>query len=107
MERYWRLTGFPLSIEEMKLNLATEGSVMNCLSQNPIDFVQAAGIWQFQGKTFRIVSVPILLQDIVVGTLSTGFEISPAFVQSIKANTNSDVVFVANGPNYRLNLDAP
>jgi hypothetical protein len=70
---------------------------MNCLSQNPIDFVQSAGIWQFQDKTFRIVSVPILLQDIVVGTLSTGFEINPAFVQSIKANTNSDVVFVANG----------
>ena len=101
------INGIPTQYEEMKLNLAAEGSVMNCLSQNPIDFVQAAGIWQFQGKTFRIVSVPILLQDIVVGTLSTGFEISPAFVQSIKANTNSDVVFVATGRIIASTLTPP
>src|SRR3990172_518836 len=91
------IEGISSPSEGSNLNLSAERSVMNCLSQSPVDFEQAAGIWQFQGKTFRIVSVPILLQDIVVGTLTTGFEISPSFVHSIKANTNSDVVFVDNG----------
>ncbi|MFN8007658.1 MAG: histidine kinase [Terriglobia bacterium] len=91
------MDGVTLPSEDFRLNLAAEPSIMNCLSQAPVAFEQAAGIWEFQKKTFRIVSVPILLQDIVVGTLSSGFEISPGFVQSIKANTNTDVVFVANG----------
>jgi sensor histidine kinase YesM len=79
------------------LTLSDQPSVVNSLSSKPADFVQAASIWRFNQKVYRIVSVPILLQDIVVGTLSTGFEISPSLVQAIKANTDSDVVFSADG----------
>lgn len=77
------------------LNLSDQPSIQNCLSPNPRDFEQAAGIWRFQGRTYRIVSVPILLQDLVIGTLSSGYEISPRLVETIKLNTGSDVVFVA------------
>jgi len=77
--------------------LSDQPSVINSLSSKPADFVQAASIWRFDQKVYRIVSVPILLQDIVVGTLNTGFEISPSLVQTIKANTDSDVVFSADG----------
>lgn len=78
-------------------NLLYQSSIVNSLSLKPIDFEQAASIWRFKEKVYRLVSVPILLQDIVVGTLSTGFEINPGLVQSIKANTDSDIVFVADG----------
>ena len=78
-----------------ELTLSAQPSVVNSLSPKPTDFVQAASIWRFREKVYRIVSVPILLQDIVVGTLNTGFEISPNLMQSIKANTDSDVVFFA------------
>ena len=77
------------------LNLADQPSIQNCLSPNPRDFEQSAGIWRFQGRTYRIVSVPIMLQDLVIGTLSSGYEISPNLVATIKLNTGSDVVFVA------------
>jgi sensor histidine kinase YesM len=80
-----------------ELGLATQPSVLNSLSLRPKDFVQAASIWRFRDKVYRIVSVPILLQDFVVGTLNTGFEINPSLLQSIKANTDSDVVFFADG----------
>ena len=77
------------------LNLSDQPSIQNCLSPNPRDFEQSAGIWRFQGRTYRIVSVPILLQDLVIGTLSSGYEISQPLVETIKQNTGSDVVFVA------------
>ena len=77
------------------LNLSDQPSIQNCFSPNPRDFEQSAGIWRFQGRTYRIVSVPILLQDLVIGTLSSGYEISPRLVETIKLNTGSDVVFVA------------
>jgi signal transduction histidine kinase len=77
------------------LNLSDQPSIQNCLSSNPRDFEQSAGIWRFQERTYRIVSVPILLQDLVIGTLSSGYEISPRLVEKIKLNTGSDVVFVA------------
>ncbi|MSO22618.1 MAG: hypothetical protein EXQ58_05050 [Acidobacteria bacterium] len=77
------------------LNLSDQPWIQNCLSPNPRDFEQSAGIWRFQGRTYRIVSVPILLQDLVIGTLSSGYEISPHLVETIKLNTGSDAVFVA------------
>jgi sensor histidine kinase YesM len=77
------------------LNLADQPSIQNCLIPNPRDFEQSAGIWRFQERTYRIVSVPILLQDLVIGTLSSGYEISPHLVETIKLNTGSDVVFMA------------
>ncbi|MCI0720745.1 MAG: histidine kinase [Acidobacteria bacterium] len=91
------LEGIPAPTVAAGLNFSDQPSIQNCLSPNPRDFEEAAGIWRFQDKTYRIVSVPILLQDLVVGTLSSGYEISPQLVETIKANTGSDVVFVAGG----------
>jgi sensor histidine kinase YesM len=87
------LEGPPLTTAREKLNLSSQPSILNSMSRNPASFVQAASLWRFQEKTYRIISVPILLQDFVVGTLNCGFEISDGLVRSIKANTNSDIVF--------------
>jgi sensor histidine kinase YesM len=87
------LQGIPPALVPENLNLSQQPSVVNSLSNSPEDFEQAAGVWRFRDKVYRVVSVPILLQDIVVGTLSSGFEISAELVHSIKANTNSDIVF--------------
>jgi sensor histidine kinase YesM len=89
------IQGIPSPPAPQGLNLSDQPSIVNCLSHQPVNFEQAASIWRFQGKTYRMVSVPILLQDIVVGTLSSGYEISPSLVGTIKSNTDSDVVFVA------------
>jgi sensor histidine kinase YesM len=89
------IQGIPSPPAPQGLNLSDQPSIVNSLSHQPVNFEQAASIWRFQGKTYRMVSVPILLQDIVVGTLSSGYEISPSLVRTIKSNTDSDVVFVA------------
>ncbi|MEW5974618.1 MAG: histidine kinase [Acidobacteriota bacterium] len=78
-------------------NLLAQRSIVNSLLSQPLDFAEAASIWQVGAKVYRMVSVPILLQDIVVGTLSTGFEISPGLVATIKSNTDSDIVYSAGG----------
>ncbi len=91
------LQGIPSAQDPGNLNLTGQPSLVNSLSNNPVSFEQAASIWRFNDKVYRIVSVPILLQDIVVGTLSSGFEISPELVRSIQANTNSDIAFYAEG----------
>ncbi len=87
------LQGIPLALVPENLNLSQQPSVVNSLSNTPEDFEKAASVWRFREKIYRVVSVPILLEDIVVGTLSSGFEISPELVRSIKANINSDIVF--------------
>jgi hypothetical protein len=89
------IEGIPSTTISTGLSLSGQPSIVNCLSPNPIDFEQAASIWRFRNKTYRIVSVPILLQDLVIGTLTSGYEISPRLVRTIKSNTDSDVVFVA------------
>ncbi len=91
------LEGVPSPSVAAELNFSLQPSIMNCLRPDPRVFEEAAGIWHFQHKTYRVVSVPVLLQDIVIGTLSSGYEISSSLVQTIKSNTSSDVVFVA-GP---------
>lgn len=90
------LEGAPYRFAPDGLNLSFQPSIVNCLSPKPRNFDEAAGIWRFQDKTYRVVSVPVLLQDLVVGTLSSGYEISPSLVQTIKSNTSSDAVFVSN-----------
>jgi sensor histidine kinase YesM len=87
------LQGIPLALVSENLNLSQQPSVVNSLSSTPEDFEKAASVWRFREKVYRVVSVPILLEDIVVGTLSSGFEISSELVRSIKANINSDIVF--------------
>lgn len=87
-------TAPPETIPE-DLDLSGQPSVVNSLSTNPIGYEQAASLWQFRDKVYRIVSVPILLQDNIIGTLSSGFEISVGLVRAMKSNTNSDVVFYA------------
>jgi sensor histidine kinase YesM len=89
------IQGIPSPPAFQGLSLSDQPSIVNCLSNQPVSFEQAASIWRFRGKTYRMVSVPILLQDIVVGTLSSGYEISLSLVRTIKSNTDSDVVFVA------------
>ena len=85
--------GIPRELIPENLNLSQQPSVLNSLSNTPEDFEKAASVWRFREKVYRVVSVPILLQDIVVGTLSSGFEISPELVHSIKANINSEIVY--------------
>jgi len=75
------------------LDLSRQPSILNCLSPNPVSFEEATSLWRFREKVYRLVSVPILLEDIVVGTLTSGFEINADLVRSIKANTRSDIAF--------------
>jgi sensor histidine kinase YesM len=89
------IQGIPREMIPPDLILKNQSSIMNSLSDNPVDFEQAASIWHFRDNVYRIVSVPILLQDSVIGTLSSGFEINGGLVKSIKANTNVDIVFHA------------
>ncbi|HVN80562.1 MAG TPA: histidine kinase [Terriglobia bacterium] len=87
--------GIPARVVPKNLSLSSQPSVINSLSANPLGYEKAASLWQFRDKVYRIVSVPILLQDNIIGTLSSGFEISANLVRSMKSNTNSEIVFYA------------
>ncbi len=89
------IQGLPARVVPKNLNLSWQPSVINSLSANPIGYERAASLWQCEDKVYRIVSVPILLQDNIIGTLSSGFEISADLVRTMKSNTNSDIVFYA------------
>ena len=89
------IQGVSARMVPLDLDLSRQPSIVNSLSTNPLGYEQAASLWQFRNKVYRIVSVPILLQDNIIGTLSSGFEISAELVRTMKSNTNSDIVFYA------------
>jgi signal transduction histidine kinase len=91
-------TGEVITVQGFKqsgelLNLSRQPSVSNSLNPNPEGFEQAASLWRFNDKTYRLVSVPVLLQNIIIGTLSMGYEINEGLVRAIKTNTHSEILF--------------
>jgi signal transduction histidine kinase len=49
-------------------------------------------VWVVEGGAYRIVTVPILIEDDLVGTLTMGFKISTADLSSLKRATNCDLL---------------
>lgn len=57
-----------------------------------LSYRTSTDVWSIQGGAYRIVTVPIIIEDDLVGTLTMGFQISPADLVSLKRATNCDLV---------------
>jgi signal transduction histidine kinase len=55
-------------------------------------YQSSSDVWLLRGRPYRIVSVPMIVEQDLVGTLTIGFEITGTDIATLKQATNSDVV---------------
>ena len=58
-------------------------------------FISSTGVLPLDGRVYRIVSVPVIIATDLVGTLTIGFEITPADLAALKHITGCDLVLVS------------
>ncbi len=68
--------------------------------------IPSTDVWPIRGRIYRVVSVPILVESELVGTLTLGFEITPQDIAVLKRATNSDVVLVNESSTVLSTLDS-
>ncbi|HXX64391.1 MAG TPA: histidine kinase dimerization/phospho-acceptor domain-containing protein, partial [Bacteroidota bacterium] len=72
------------------------GSTLDLGSRITIDrairHVATTDVWAVQGSVYRVVSVPILLEQELIGTLTLGFPITGDEIATLKAATGSDII---------------
>ena len=73
---------------------------------NARHFVASTDIWPIRGSLYRIVSVPIVVETDLVGTLTIGFEFTRNDIASLKRATNTDVLLISNQTTVLTTLDS-
>jgi signal transduction histidine kinase len=63
--------------------------------RDALNFISSTEVSPMGGRVYRIVSVPVVIATEIVGTLTIGFEITPADLAALKHITNSDLVLVS------------
>ncbi len=74
--------------------------------RNALRFVASTNTWAVRGAVYRIVSVPIVIESDLIGTLTSGFEITAADVATLKRAINSDILLVRDGTIVHSTLDS-
>lgn len=57
-------------------------------------YMASTDVWPIRGSVYRVVSVPILIETEIVGTLTLGFEITDSDMAKLKRATNSDLLLL-------------
>lgn len=57
-----------------------------------LEHVATTDVWTIQNTVYRVVSVPILLDRELIGTLTLGFHITGDDIATLKAATGSDII---------------
>ena len=73
--------------------------------RDALRYIASSDVWAVRGNVYRVVSVPILIQAELVGTLTIGFEITLTELASLKRATNTDLVLASNGTPALSTLD--
>lgn len=60
-----------------------------------LSYHTSTDVWPIEGGAYRIVTVPILIEDDLVGTLTMGFPITRADLTTLKRATSCDLVMGA------------
>jgi len=68
--------------------------------------IPSIDVWPILGKIYRVVSVPLLVESELVGTLTLGFEITPQDIVVLKRATNSEIVLVNESSTVLSTLDS-
>lgn len=79
--------------------LTDSGTIRDALS-----FKASTDVWPIDGKAYRIVTVPVLVETDLVGTLTMGFPITSGDVASLKRTTNCDIILAAERQPYASTL---
>jgi signal transduction histidine kinase len=74
--------------------------------QDALHFISSTEVSPLGGRIYRVVSVPVVISSELVGTLTIGFEITPADLAVLKHITNSDVVLVSRMTPILATLDS-
>jgi len=53
--------------------------------------------WEAEGRLYQVVSIPAILQNEVLGTLTAGFEMDDGVASELKELTGSEISFVVGG----------
>ncbi len=84
-----------------QLVLSENGTIEDALS-----YRASTDVWLVEGGVYRIVTVPILVETDLVGTLTMGFQVTGDDVASLKRATNCDLILVAGGQTFASTLDS-
>ena len=60
--------------------------------RDALQLISSTDIAYLDGRIYRIVSVPVVIESEIVGTLTIGFEITQGDIAALKHLTNSDLV---------------
>ena len=74
--------------------------------QEALRLVSSTDIAYLDGRMYRIVSVPVVIESELVGTLTIGFEITQGDIAALKHLTNSDLVLAYRQTPVLSTLDA-
>ncbi len=74
--------------------------------QRATHYIASTNVWALRGVVYRVVSVPIVIETELVGTLTSGFEISSTDLGTIKRATNSDLLLVNDDAIVLSTLDS-
>jgi signal transduction histidine kinase len=87
--------------EQASWDVGSSGSILNALRH-----VASTDVWTINDTVFRIVSVPMFVNQDLVGTLTIGFEITKADIVTLKQATASDVILVRGHTGVISTLDS-
>lgn len=73
---------------------------------NARHFVASTDIWSIGRHIYRVVSVPIIVETDLVGTLTIGFKITRGDIATLRRATNADVLLLSNGSAILSTLDS-
>ncbi len=59
-----------------------------------LHYVAATDVWPIRGRIYRVVSVPVVIETDLVGTLTIGFEITRNDIGTLRRATNTDLLLV-------------
>jgi signal transduction histidine kinase len=74
--------------------------------RSALERIPATDIMTFGGSVYRVVSVPMVIVDDLVGTLTIGFEITDGDIAELTRATSSELVLVSGGAAVRSSLDS-
>jgi signal transduction histidine kinase len=82
-------------------DIADSGTLQDALSLRA-----ATDVWPIDGVAYRVVTVPILVETDLVGTLTMGFAITGGEVVSLKRATSCDLILFDGGNVLASTLDS-
>ena len=74
--------------------------------QSALHFISATDVWALHGRVYRVVSVPVLINSELLGTLTLGFDFTANDVETLKRATSCDLLLISEGSTALSTLDS-